>query len=89
MLPDIPGTLVKDRSTLKNIKETVAKLLQSEASPNRFPGAQPISFTAKHLKELKAVNYFVSEKADGIRCLMFTTRTKEGRGITYLVSFIS
>ena len=53
----------------------------------RFPGAQPISFAQKHIEELKNENYFVSEKADGIRCLMYTTINQErgGEAETFLV----
>ena len=52
-----------------------------------FPGAQPISFAAPHLEELGNENYFVSEKADGIRCLFLTTTDRDGRGQTFLVGF--
>ncbi|KAI8905714.1 mRNA capping enzyme, catalytic domain-containing protein [Powellomyces hirtus] len=82
MLPEIPGHQVHG-SKLHGLRTTVSRLLGSKSTG--FAGAQPISFSAQHLEELKNENYFVSEKADGIRCLMFTTTDSQGRGETYLI----
>ncbi|ETN39701.1 uncharacterized protein HMPREF1541_05927 [Cyphellophora europaea CBS 101466] len=49
-----------------------------------FPGAQPVSFAAKHLEELKREDYYVCEKTDGMRYLLWMT-DDNGRAIHYLI----
>jgi len=58
-----------------------------DVSHDRFPGAQPVSFAQQHLQELEHENYFVSEKADGVRCLMFCNVNPDGMYETFLVRF--
>lgn len=49
-----------------------------------FPGAQPVSFSAKHIEELKHQDYYVCEKTDGVRYLLWMT-DDSGRAIHYLI----
>lgn len=64
----------------------VAKLL-GRKNPRQFPGAQPISFAQQHLQELKNQDYFVCEKTDGMRYLMYLTNDGQNpkRQAIYLI----
>ena len=54
--------------------------------PRAFPGAQPVSFSRKHLRELTLQDYYVCEKTDGIRYLMYMTETNiPGEGAAYFI----
>ncbi|KAI9477758.1 MAG: mRNA-capping enzyme subunit alpha [Benjaminiella poitrasii] len=63
-VPNVPGEFVRDPSRLK---EKVASLLGLKSY--KFPGAQPVSFGAKQLREIEEEDFFVAEKSDGVRCL--------------------
>lgn len=66
--PPMPGTLIP-RDVAEPLREGVADLLQRENT--RFPGAQPVSFAREHVTELQRQEYFMCEKTDGLRCLLY------------------
>ncbi|KAI9341960.1 mRNA capping enzyme, catalytic domain-containing protein [Obelidium mucronatum] len=88
MLPTIPGIPVQGPQ-LTELRIHMSRLFGIEVNERRdprFPGAQPVSFNKSHLSLLEEENFFVSEKADGIRCLLLTTRNAHtGRYDTFLV----
>ncbi|KAJ3371580.1 Dcp1p-Dcp2p decapping enzyme complex alpha subunit [Allomyces arbusculus] len=53
------------------LRQQVAELLH--VRHKRFAGAQPVSFTKEHLDALENRNFFVCEKTDGLRMLLYTT----------------
>jgi len=53
-------------------RTNVADLLHLNST--RFPGAQPVSFASKHLAELRKRDYFMCEKTDGVRCVLYLTQ---------------
>jgi mRNA guanylyltransferase len=74
----------QDASELKNL---VAEILQRDNL--RFPGAQPVSFAREHIAELQRQEYFMCEKTDGLRCLLFmywgTSPSGELEPVTFLI----
>jgi mRNA guanylyltransferase len=66
--PEIPGFLIPNDEA-QPLKEAVANLLERD-NP-RFPGAQPVSFAREHVAELQRSEYFMCEKTDGLRVLLF------------------
>lgn len=68
--PDLPG-IAAEGELLNALQREVATLLGRDSL--KFPGAQPVSFSARHLLELQKDDYYVCEKSDGIRCLMYLT----------------
>lgn len=84
-VPKIPGTKI-DQQLAMGFRQEVAELLGRNSI--NFPGAQPVSFAAKHLLELQKQDYYVCEKSDGIRCLMYITEEINEHGrreIVYLI----
>ncbi|KAI5821028.1 mRNA capping enzyme, catalytic domain-containing protein [Pyronema omphalodes] len=70
-VPDMPGHK-QEPGLAKILRREVADLLKR--SQLGFPGAQPVSFCRRHIDELKRADYYLCEKSDGIRCLMYFTR---------------
>ena len=80
-VPEIPGIKAQG-DLLLSFQREVADLLNRQSLA--FPGAQPVSFAARHKLELQKDDYYVCEKSDGIRCLMYMTREGD-REVTYLI----
>ncbi|KAJ9657063.1 Dcp1p-Dcp2p decapping enzyme complex alpha subunit [Neophaeococcomyces mojaviensis] len=57
----------------------VAQLLQRN-NWRSFPGAQPVSFARSHFEELKKHDYYVCEKTDGQRYLMYLAKGVDDSG---------
>ncbi|KAI1771369.1 mRNA capping enzyme, alpha subunit [Hypoxylon cercidicola] len=79
---DEPG-LKPPGHVVASLRQDVATLLHR--SSTTFPGAQPVSFTRKHLDELLRDDYYVCEKSDGIRYLMYLAADDAGGETTYLI----
>lgn len=82
--PPIPGALLI-AGELEHRRSQVAKLLSSDRR-SVFPGAQPVSFGKHHIDRLRDNDYYVCEKSDGTRCLMFCTTFEDGREATFLIN---
>ena len=80
-VPDIPGTKASQQLA-QGFRYEVASLLKRKTTT--FPGAQPVSFAAKHLIELQKQDYYVCEKTDGFRCLMYLTSDGD-QEVVYLI----
>ncbi|KAI8601675.1 putative mRNA capping enzyme alpha subunit [Dissophora ornata] len=82
LIPDIPGVPVDPR--MENmLRERICSVIGING--NRFIGAQPVSFTRNTLNELKSEDYFVSEKSDGVRVLLYCVLHENGQQQVFLV----
>ncbi|KAH9952110.1 mRNA capping enzyme [Amylocystis lapponica] len=69
-IPDLPGDPVPHKSDHESwLKQSVGRLCQLDNG--RFPGSQPVSFGMKDLEKLVTYDYWVCEKSDGVRVLLF------------------
>ncbi|KAF9170302.1 Dcp1p-Dcp2p decapping enzyme complex alpha subunit [Mortierella sp. AD010] len=90
LIPDIPGTPV-DYRTENMLRERICRVVGING--NRFIGAQPVSFTRSTLDELRSektsnlchASYFVSEKSDGVRVLLYCVLRENGQQQVFLV----
>ena len=80
-VPEIPGVKVEHDLTSQYRYEVANLLGRRQIS---FPGAQPVRVAARHLAELQREDYYVCEKTDGIRCLMYMTRD-DGNELVFLI----
>ncbi|OLL25789.1 mRNA-capping enzyme subunit alpha [Neolecta irregularis DAH-3] len=87
-IPTIPGELLAD-THMALLRRQVASILGRRV--DEFPGAQPVSFATHHLDQLRQRDFFVCEKSDGVRCLMFITSepdrdpSRPCREVVYLI----
>ncbi|KAI1187047.1 mRNA capping enzyme [Nemania serpens] len=79
---DEPG-LRATGDLLMTMRKEVASLLNR--SSTAFPGAQPVSFARRHLDELHRENYYVCEKSDGMRYLLYMTEDEDGQEVHYFI----
>ncbi|KAG7290950.1 mRNA-capping enzyme subunit alpha [Staphylotrichum longicolle] len=84
-LRDIANPGIKAQGELlRELRAEVANLLGRNSY--NFPGAQPVSFARRHLaEELRREDYYVCEKSDGIRYLLYLTTDEAGNECHYLV----
>ncbi|CAK7264809.1 Dcp1p-Dcp2p decapping enzyme complex alpha subunit [Sporothrix epigloea] len=89
---DAPG-IRAEGVVLHNMRREIANQLRRQQLG--FPGAQPVSFTRKHMEELRKQDkiivadltnsYYVCEKTDGIRYLLYLTEDQDGHEVQYLI----
>lgn len=77
---DIPGVLLESPEALR--REAASLLGRSSTG---FPGAQPVSFARRHIQQLQEADYFLCEKTDGIRCLLYLTQDEHGHEVQYFI----
>lgn len=77
------GALKAEPGLADSLRREVASLLNRNQLS--FPGAQPVSFARKHIQELQSQDYFLCEKTDGMRYLMYFTTDEAGEEIHYLI----
>ncbi|KAJ3878710.1 mRNA guanylyltransferase [Lentinula edodes] len=79
-IPDLPGELIPKHSPEESwLKSFVARLCHLENE--RFPGSQPVSFGTRDLLKLESQDFWVCEKSDGIRVLMFVLFDQNGQKV--------
>lgn len=79
---EMPG--VKATGDLLQLLRREVNVLLGRHNTVSFPGAQPVSFAARHKLELQKQDYYVCEKSDGLRCLMYLTSDQD-QEVTYLI----
>ncbi|KAI0382839.1 mRNA capping enzyme, alpha subunit [Hypomontagnella monticulosa] len=79
---DEPGLKVPNE-VVTGLRQEVASILHRNSTG--FPGAQPVSFTRKHIDELMREDYYVCEKSDGIRYLLYLAADEQNQEVHYLI----
>ena len=84
-IPDIPGTLLEDEEVKGHLLEHLSNLCGLNSA--RFPGSQPVSFSTASLELLESKDFWVCEKTDGVRVLVFIVMNQmRGSQEVWLVS---
>ncbi|KAJ4487738.1 mRNA guanylyltransferase [Lentinula aciculospora] len=79
-IPDLPGEIIPKHSQQESwLKSSVARICQLENE--RFPGSQPVSFGTRDLLKLESQDFWVCEKSDGVRVLMFVLFDQRGQRV--------
>ncbi|PJF19973.1 mRNA-capping enzyme subunit alpha, partial [Paramicrosporidium saccamoebae] len=79
------GNAVEDQEFLNELQFRLwSELLQRPTRNLQFPGSQPVSFARQHLDALEREDYYVCEKSDGVRYLLYYT-SPYGRPTAYLI----
>ena len=69
------GEEVTDEALIDELRHRLwSDLLHRPTRNLQFPGSQPVSFTRSHLSLLQQEDYYVCEKSDGIRYLLYYAR---------------
>ncbi|KAG5437838.1 hypothetical protein PCANB_000553 [Pneumocystis canis] len=63
---------------LYNLRDKVRRLLQR--SNDAFPGSQPVSFSKNHIQTLMNYDYYLCEKSDGLRALLYIIAEQDNSG---------
>lgn len=90
-IPDIPGELLTDPTLQYFLAERVSNLCG--IGGGKFPGSQPVSFSSSSLDLLEKEDFWVCEKSDGVRVLVFivvnqSTEQQEVWLVSYFVTDI-
>lgn len=72
------GDPVDDPSFASLMRDRLYEQLRSTSAPHVFPGGQPVSFESRHLKILESEDYYVCEKSDGVRYLLYFCHPPSG-----------
>ncbi|KDQ11894.1 hypothetical protein BOTBODRAFT_162340 [Botryobasidium botryosum FD-172 SS1] len=81
-VPDLPGSPVHPEKATQ-LKALVAQICG--LAHHRFVGSQPVSFARSDLDKLEQKDYWVCEKSDGIRVLVFVVGFPSGDQEVYLI----
>lgn len=82
-VPELGELFLKaEGDLLQAFRHEVADFLERQSLG--FPGAQPVSFARKHFDNLLQDDYYICEKSDGVRCLLYSTHD-DGKELHYLI----